>query len=68
MAIGGVSVFKRWEVGLADGGQGVLIAYDRGTAEQAAFLCSPKAAREIGRALIKYAREAEHQKSRLVKK
>lgn len=55
-------VFNRWEVG--PHGEGVVIAFDRGTDEQTAFLSASKPAREIGKALITAARKAEQQKSR----
>lgn len=58
-------VFETWEVAAAQlaGGQ-ILIAFDRNKPTQSAYVCDPRTAREIGRALISMARKAEQAQSR----
>lgn len=52
-------VFRSWEVGSSGVNDSVMLVFDRGTEEQTAFMSAPKSAREMGRALIKHARETE---------
>ena len=60
-----IRAFKTWEIGLSPiSSHGLLLCFDRETAEQVIFAVDPKAAREMGKALIRQAREAENQKSR----